>query len=177
MALTKCKECGNQLAKSAKVCPHCGAKPRRTSGCSWLVLIAFVFGLYEYTTTTLNSPTTTKTGKPRREQTVPAVAADVGDEISAEVDAKIFVKKMLKAPRTAKFPGMFDPRPSVSHLAEDELWIVSSYVDAQNVFGAMLRNEYVCVMKYKKRDQYECVYLKLGDEIYGTLPEVLKAKP
>lgn len=31
MALTKCKECGHEVAKSAKTCPGCGAKQRRTS--------------------------------------------------------------------------------------------------------------------------------------------------
>jgi len=31
MALVKCKECGHEISKSAKVCPQCGAKVVRTS--------------------------------------------------------------------------------------------------------------------------------------------------
>lgn len=31
MAMTKCKECGAEISTTAKACPHCGAKQRRTS--------------------------------------------------------------------------------------------------------------------------------------------------
>jgi len=31
MALTKCKECGHEISKSAKACPGCGAVVKRTS--------------------------------------------------------------------------------------------------------------------------------------------------
>lgn len=31
MALIKCKECGREISKSAKVCPNCGAKNKQTS--------------------------------------------------------------------------------------------------------------------------------------------------
>ena len=44
--LIKCKTCGDQIARTAKVCPHCGAKNtcRSTSqavGC--LIVLVFVF--------------------------------------------------------------------------------------------------------------------------------------
>jgi hypothetical protein len=42
MALVKCRECQNEISKSAKACPSCGAKPRRTSLFTWLVLILFI---------------------------------------------------------------------------------------------------------------------------------------
>ncbi len=42
MALVKCKECGSEISNKAAVCPRCGAKPRRTSGFTWFVLISFV---------------------------------------------------------------------------------------------------------------------------------------
>lgn len=46
MALTKCTECGHQLAKSAKACPGCGAAPpKRTSTVTWTVLVIIVFGV------------------------------------------------------------------------------------------------------------------------------------
>lgn len=49
MALVKCKECHSEISSKATVCPRCGAKPRRTSGCAWLVLFlllgAFIFPL------------------------------------------------------------------------------------------------------------------------------------
>lgn len=37
MAPIKCKECGNEIAKSAKACPKCGAKVKRTSVLTWIV--------------------------------------------------------------------------------------------------------------------------------------------
>lgn len=42
-ALTKCKDCGHQISKSAKACPGCGAKIRRTSLFTWVV--AVILGL------------------------------------------------------------------------------------------------------------------------------------
>ena len=43
MALVKCHECKHEISKKAKACPNCGAKPRRTSLFTWLVLILFIF--------------------------------------------------------------------------------------------------------------------------------------
>ena len=37
--LTQCKDCGNQISKNAASCPNCGAKNKRTSIVTWLVLI------------------------------------------------------------------------------------------------------------------------------------------
>lgn len=38
MALTKCRECGNQISDQAVACPHCGAKPpKRTSTSTWVI--------------------------------------------------------------------------------------------------------------------------------------------
>jgi hypothetical protein len=42
MALVKCHECKKEISKSAKTCPNCGTKPRRTSLFTWLVLILFI---------------------------------------------------------------------------------------------------------------------------------------
>lgn len=45
MALTKCKECGHQISKTAIQCPNCGAKIKRTSLFTKLVagFFAFIF--------------------------------------------------------------------------------------------------------------------------------------
>ena len=45
-ALIKCKDCGGVVSRSAKVCPHCGAKQRRTSAFSWFVLVVGVLFLF-----------------------------------------------------------------------------------------------------------------------------------
>lgn len=41
MALTKCKECGHEIAKSATACPNCGAKVKRT-GCLTMGVAIFL---------------------------------------------------------------------------------------------------------------------------------------
>lgn len=55
-----------------------------------------------------------------------------------------FVKNQLKAPSTASFQSCFD---SVATSSGDT-WTVTGYVDAQNGFGAKLRNTFVVVETY-----------------------------
>lgn len=40
--LMKCKSCGNDVAKTAKVCPHCGAKNKSGGGCSALFVLVVI---------------------------------------------------------------------------------------------------------------------------------------
>jgi hypothetical protein len=43
MALIKCKECGTEIAKSAKMCPQCGAPNKKNVGVfGWLFVLFFV---------------------------------------------------------------------------------------------------------------------------------------
>ncbi|MED5492670.1 MAG: zinc ribbon domain-containing protein [Pseudomonadota bacterium] len=43
MAVGKCKECGGQVASSAKACPHCGAKVKKSVGIlGWLFVLLVV---------------------------------------------------------------------------------------------------------------------------------------
>lgn len=42
MALTKCKECGEKISNKAKVCPSCGAVPKKTSGCAGCLIICLL---------------------------------------------------------------------------------------------------------------------------------------
>jgi predicted nucleic acid-binding Zn ribbon protein len=43
MALTKCKECGHLISRSATACPNCGAKIKRTSLFTKIVAVVFGF--------------------------------------------------------------------------------------------------------------------------------------
>jgi len=75
-----------------------------------------------------------------------AAKQERSDEFDARIYAKEYVKKSLKAPSTANFqsPANF----AVQHLKggkenpNQDLWKVSGYVDAQNSFGAMIRNRF-----------------------------------
>lgn len=49
MALIKCKGCGKEISKKAKVCPECGEPvPKKTSIATWLVLIMFILIVVNY---------------------------------------------------------------------------------------------------------------------------------
>jgi hypothetical protein len=75
-----------------------------------------------------------------------AAKQERSDEFDARVWAKVYVMKSLKAPSTADFQNPADF--AVQHLKggkdnpKKDLWKVSGYVDAQNSFGAMIRNRF-----------------------------------
>jgi hypothetical protein len=67
----------------------------------------------------------------------------------ASVICKEYVKNSLLSPSTADFPW-----PSSSDTKEfaNKIYEVRSYVDAQNGFGAMIRNNYYCQLQYTGAD-------------------------
>ena len=67
--LIKCKGCGEEISKNAKVCPHCGEPaPKKTSLLTWLVLILFIVAIFNIdTTNTSSSSSYTSTPKTPKE--------------------------------------------------------------------------------------------------------------
>ncbi len=57
------------------------------------------------------------------------------------------IKGMLKSPSTADFP--WGTSKAQITLVEGTTYEVSSYVDAQNSFGAMIRSNYTCRVTYE----------------------------
>ena len=83
------------------------------------------------------------------------------DNTMAFVMAKNFVEKVLKAPATAKFPwGTSDSQ--ISSIG-DCTYIVRSYVDAENSFGAKIRTKYTAKVKYIGNDKWSALDIKLDD--------------
>jgi hypothetical protein len=68
------------------------------------------------------------------------------DESAACAMSQTFVRQNLKAPSTATFPAWSDDTCTVTR--RNHIWVVRSYVDAQNSFGAMLRTPYTVEMTY-----------------------------
>ena len=66
-------------------------------------------------------------------------------ELTARYKMEDAVKSLLRAPSTAKFPD------DAQHywLLQDSTIVVKGSVDAQNSFGAMLRNDYYVKLKWK----------------------------
>lgn len=79
-----------------------------------------------------------------------------GDRWGALVVCQQFVEDQLKAPSTAEFAIMSD-----SEVANTtgNVWVVESYVDAQNSFGATIRTQFRCEVAWKYGDTYTLVDL------------------
>jgi len=70
--------------------------------------------------------------------------------------SQFFVEKKLKAPATAKFD--FSVRDSKQ--INDTVFLVTSFVDSENEFGALLRIDYSCIITFSN-DSIQCKDLVL----------------
>lgn len=73
-------------------------------------------------------------------------------KIRALVYSHTCVEERLKAPATADFPSDLDAVNPVS----DSVFVINSYVDSQNGFGAMIRTRYICKITIIDEDHYRC---------------------
>lgn len=71
-----------------------------------------------------------------------------------------FLVKRLKAPASAKYPSSYD---RYVKQIDDNTFHVESHVDVQNAFGAMLRANFVCTVRYAGNDTWNLVYLNLHE--------------
>ncbi|WP_080902925.1 hypothetical protein [Parabacteroides sp. Marseille-P3160] len=73
-----------------------------------------------------------------------------------------FVKRFLKTPATAKFPSFQDI--TVQNTSENT-FIVKAYVDSQNLFGALVRNDYLATVSRQSpnSDTWNLVSLEIDD--------------
>lgn len=100
-------------------------------GCTLLVLVLILFGFLAMCS---------GDKKPKKEES----ACD--DEVMAYVMTQDFVRNRLRSPRTAHFPMMAGGEVNVFKSGACE-FTVSGYVDAQNAFGAEIRNRYIAVVE------------------------------
>ena len=81
----------------------------------------------------------------------PEEQARVAEAVSAELAWRYCqdaVRNQLKAPSTARFPG-YDAVDGLMVRGQDGTvaYQITSYVDAQNSFGAMIRTKFDCVVR------------------------------
>jgi hypothetical protein len=144
MATHVCGACGGDVRTGAAFCPKCGkpidwSKSRAApagplgvvAGCG-IVFVALVL------IAGIIAASNSKPGPPP-----PPPAPDA---FSAWFECKSFVEKRLKAPSTADFAS-FDRQTVESR--SDGHFVVSSYVDSQNSFGAKIRTDYACEVHFK----------------------------
>ena len=65
-------------------------------------------------------------------------------------EAKMIVEKRLKSPTTAQFCAMSE----ATITKKIDTWTISGYVDAENSFGAMLRNNFTIIITFTDSTHY-----------------------
>ena len=81
-------------------------------------------------------------------------------KITALTAAQEEVKARLKSPSSADFPWGSDCVTKIS----DNTYIINSYVDSQNSFGAMLRTNFTCQITLTGNDNYTCDDIQLFEQ-------------
>lgn len=66
----------------------------------------------------------------------------------AYIYAEKFVKQNLKTPSTAKFPEVLEKSKHITKL-NNKSFLINSWVDSQNSFGAMIRSEFSCTIIFE----------------------------
>lgn len=83
-------------------------------------------------------------------------APSVASDSDACYMAQKFVKEQLKSPSTAEFAPCREPDTVVTRT--ERLWMVRSWVDAENSFGANLRNDFTAkLIHYPATDTWTLV--------------------
>jgi len=72
----------------------------------------------------------------------------------AQIMAQEFVSDRLLAPGSAEWPGFQDSRTSVVPLGKQR-YRVTSWVDSHNSFGALIRQQYVAVVKQTGPEEWK----------------------
>jgi hypothetical protein len=90
-------------------------------------------------------------------------SAEDDNSTMAKVQCQNFVRDNLRSPSSADFPFFGGDAVAMGNNA----WVVRSYVDAENAFGAALRNDYVCQLTFTGGDSadqrnWDLIDLQMG---------------
>jgi hypothetical protein len=72
--------------------------------------------------------------------------------------AQKYVEKQLKSPSTAKFPSLNKSKVKKSN----NVYEISSYVDSQNGFGAIIRSNYIVKIRKKEDGNISLIDIKIN---------------
>ena len=86
---------------------------------------------------------------------------DSAEAVGAWVVCQDFIEDRLKAPSTAEYPSGYS---QYTTKLSSVRFRVDAFVDAQNSFGAMIRNEFSCTVEYQGNDRWRLQELILDEE-------------
>lgn len=156
MALTKCKECGEQVSNKAKTCPKCGAAtPKKTSAFTWI--IALLFGVIIFTTMQgTDTPSETRSttasrgsgdqantpASPRAERTEPAWRTTQSrDEMSGE-QSSFAMSPSASSTRPMNFPYRGTTGTLAVGCNSSSEWAYFNFSNAPNLNRTQTREGY-----------------------------------
>jgi hypothetical protein len=136
-SVRKCPQCLAEVPAEAKKCSHCGSKLPQKTSMLVKVLLGIIGGsfLISIVSGLTMAPSSGVPAAPK-----PPTAYE--KELSAEVYAETYIERLLKAPSTADFCSM-----NTTDLG-DNRWRITSCVDSQNSYGAMIRSNWETTMIY-----------------------------
>jgi hypothetical protein len=114
-----------------------------------LLLSAFIWALNHKSDPKTYTQSTSTTVPQTPEQIAASKAKS--DRHDAKWKAREFVEASLKAPSTAKWPN-YNDFAAAPKKGKPGVWEVMGHVDAQNSYGAMLRNEFMVTMQKNGED-------------------------
>ncbi|MGJ1410435.1 hypothetical protein ACR78Z_12225 [Sphingobacterium thalpophilum] len=109
------------------------------NGCAYFILaiIVVIILLFHYCGNSGDSNLTEKEKIEKKEE-------EIDDKKYLSLQAvEGYVKAQLKSPKTAEFPPINEFIKHV-HVIDDKTFLITSYVDSQNVFGALIRTNFIC---------------------------------
>lgn len=154
-----CKNCNEDLHYRTSLCPKCNTtnpttKTSHTFGTLLFIIVIGYGFLYIVSDTELTADEIAAKKMAHRIETC-------SNKFDAIYMSTVFVQDTLASPSTAKFPSAANNRVVYKYLDGCEHHI-NSYVDAQNLYGATVRNEYYAILKYSiEHDSWSLIDLSL----------------
>ncbi|MBI2120390.1 MAG: zinc ribbon domain-containing protein [Parcubacteria group bacterium] len=177
-----CSQCGQSIPTGGIYCPTCGKKlvsenthqpstthnlDKKPNTTLWNIGSIFVFIFILLFFVGVMSPDTPNTTSSQSGSNSPDI---INDDIDVFIQAKNFVKQGLKSPSTAVFPVLCD-----CVTKNGSVYTVSSFVDSQNSFGAMLRSNWTVIMSLEG-DKWVLKRMVIGGEVVYDPVEAEKSK-
>ena len=157
--LIPCPVCSHMISTGAKSCPQCGhpldhvtepekiKKENEKPGCGLLAVCFFLIMFFIFWIGSFF-----KTDKDWREN---------DNSSMAYVMMQNFVTKRLKSPGTAKF--QFLDSENIENLG-NQTYRISSYVDSQNSFGAVIRTNFIGLIKQTSHEDWQLLSLNFQQQ-------------